>query len=153
MKRKKFLAIVVIIAVSAASFLFYFNKKEKLSGSAVYRNILIGNSVVKAEVSMTPESREKGLSGRVGLLDGEGMLFIFDKPGFYNFWMKDMNFPIDIIWISENLEIADITENVEPKSFPKTFSASKPARFVLEVNAGWAEKHSVKTGANVKVKP
>lgn len=150
MNKNKIFTIVIAVIVLSMVF-FNFNKTNKMPKNVDHAKVLIGNFVVEAEFVATPESRERGLSGRVKLEENEGMLFVFDKPDLYRFWMKDMNFPIDIIWISENMEIVDITENAQPKSFPKTFFPKKPARFVLEVNAGWKEKHEVKIGAGVKV--
>ena len=79
------------------------------------------------------------------------MLFVFDKSGFYPFWMKEMNFSIDIVWIGDNWEIIGVAENLNPDSYPQTFSPSQPVWLVLEVNAGWVKRHNIKTGMTVKV--
>jgi len=86
------------------------------------------------------------LSNREKLAENQGMLFVFDHTDYHSFWMKDMRFAIDIIWIDENKKVVDITHNAEPESYPKIFKPSLPAQYVLEVNAGWAEEHRVKVG-------
>jgi uncharacterized membrane protein (UPF0127 family) len=106
----------------------------------------IGDTTITASIADTPALQERGLSGKINLVENEGMYFIFDKAGFYPFWMKEMNFPIDIIWIGDDLRIVDITPNVLPSSFPETFVSQAPARYVLEVNAGFTERHAIKTG-------
>lgn len=62
------------------------------------------------------------------------MLFVFPEAGLHRFWMKDMNFPIDIYWLGKNYEVVDVAKNVPPESYPKTFSPKSPANYVLETN-------------------
>lgn len=85
----------------------------------------------------------RGLSGREKLPENSGMLFVFDKPDYHSFWMKDMKFAIDIIWIDENKKIVDITYNTAPETYPATFRSNVPVQYVLEVNAGWAEQSAM----------
>jgi len=109
----------------------------------------VGTARVLIDIADTPALRERGLSGRKLLLDDQGMYFIFDHPDVYPFWMKEMNFPIDIIWIGEHMSVVDITKSASPSSFPQTFVSSAPALYVLEVQAGFAERHGVKIGDQV----
>lgn len=104
-------------------------------------------------VADEPKEQEKGLSGKNNLPKNRGMLFVFGKPDYYSFWMKDMKFPIDIIWIDENLRIINIEKNITPDTFPKKFIPQLPAKYVLEVNGGWSDKNEIKEGVNIKVKP
>src|SRR3989338_2407214 len=109
----------------------------------------VGTARVLIDIADTPALRERGLSGRKLLLDDQGTYFIFDHPDVYPFWMKEMNFPIDIIWIGEHMSVVDITKSASPSSFPQTFVSSAPALYVLEVQAGFAERHGVKIGDQV----
>ncbi len=86
------------------------------------------------------------MSNREKLAENQGMLFVFDQPDYYSFWMKDMQFAIDIIWIDENKKIVDITQNAESESYPKTFQPSSPAQYVLEVNSFWTGEHGIVVG-------
>ncbi len=108
--------------------------------------IKVGDVFINVELAVTPHEHAQGLSGRTSLPENQGMLFMFDKPGQYSFWMKDMNFPIDIIWIDENYRIADITKNLSPDTFPQSFQPSKPAQYVLEVTAGFADRNNINIG-------
>ena len=124
------------------------NYKENIA-SQENRILKVGNISVRVDIADTPAFHERGLSGRKTLLDGQGMFFIFDHPDIYPFWMKEMNFPIDIIWIDEHMSVADITKSVLPSSFPQTFASKVPVRYVLEVQAGFAERNGVNTGDQV----
>lgn len=95
--------------------------------------------------------RSQGLSGTPPLDENEGMLFVFDKNGIYSFWMKDMSYAIDIIWISDSETIVHIAENVTPESYPETYSSRALARYVLELPAGWAQRHGVQLGDTVSL--
>ncbi|MCX6751552.1 MAG: DUF192 domain-containing protein, partial [Candidatus Nomurabacteria bacterium] len=93
-----------------------------------------------------PEAQEKGLSGRKSLNEDQGMLFVFYKSEIYPFWMKDMNFAIDIIWIDEDFRVVFIKKNASTQSYPETFTPNQNARYVLEGSAGFSEKNNLKVG-------
>lgn len=109
----------------------------------------VSTSSITAFVAATDQERQRGLSGVKVLADDAGMLFIFSAPQVANFWMKDMNFPLDMIWIDENKVVTGVSSNISPETFPKTFSSSVPVSYVLEVNAGIAEKMGIKTGTSL----
>lgn len=125
------------------------NKNNSIERGAYLFNLKIDGLNLNVDLADTSEKRTIGLSGRKQMKDNQGMLFAFDSPGFYSFWMKDMNFPIDIIWISKNLKIVDLTENVEPSSFPQKFESKEMAQYVLEVNAGWVADHKIEKGMRI----
>ncbi len=95
-------------------------------------------------IADTEPERRQGLSGQPTLAPGSGMLFVFDEPGQYPFWMKDMNFPIDIVWIDEQGLITEITPNVSPNTYPTLFTPKDPILFVLELPAGTVNKYGIK---------
>ena len=107
--------------------------------------------LVCASVADTVQSRAQGLSGRAGLAEGEGMLFVFPQDGKYGFWMKDMRFSIDILWLAADGKIVYIAENVSPDSFPQSFESDVPARYVLELPAGYTALHSIAVGDGVRL--
>jgi hypothetical protein len=112
--------------------------------------IKIAGVVLKVDLALTSLTQEQGLSGRVGLKKDEGMLFVFDHVDKYPFWMKDMNFPIDIIWIGEDLKVVYIKKNASPKSYPETFVSGEDAKYVLEVMSSFSEKNNLKVGDKVE---
>lgn len=134
----------------------FFNFREigQKFDQAVYQSgtVTIGKNKLKVEMAEAALAQLKGLSWRKSLDPNSGMLFVFGTPSFYSFWMKDMFFPIDIIWIS-NDQIVDITKNVPvPQgNYLPTYSPSEPVNYVLEINAGYSDSHGIKIGDQVKI--
>lgn len=108
--------------------------------------LVLAETSIRTEIVDTPAKRILGLSGRDSLSKGTGMLFVFETPDLHGFWMKDMNFPIDIIWFNEYSEVIHIVENASPESYPETFTPPSPSLYVLEVPAGFAQEHHIKLG-------
>ena len=104
---------------------------------------------IKVFIAKNDADREQGLSDIKELPKAVGALFVFDKPGKYGFWMKDMNFPIDLIWIDANKNIVGVTKNALPKSYPFTFMPPSDVLYVLEMNAGSVSTFSLITGTKV----
>ena len=103
------------------------------------------------EIVDTPELRAKGLSGREGLGDENGMLFVFDNQNNNNcFWMKDMNFSIDMVWMNDKKQVLNVAENVSPDTYPESFCPAEPAKYGLEINAGSATQAGITTGVTLK---
>ena len=100
----------------------------------------------------TPESRQKGLGGRESLATSTAMLFVFDYPDKYGIWMKDMNFPIDILWLDKEGRIVHIEENISPETFPKTFFPLDESLYVLEGNEDFVETHKLEVGKTLDIK-
>lgn len=115
--------------------------------------VIIGTANIAAEVARTPAAHERGLSGRDTLLPDTGLLFVFGAPGGYYFWMKDMNFPIDIIWIGSDMHIVDLTESALPESYPAKFTSRGPAQYVLEVPAETIKKQNFHIGDTASFLP
>jgi len=101
---------------------------------------------INAELPTTSLEYERGLGGRDKLSPGSGMLFALETPGYYPFWMKNMLFPLDIIWMDEHKKIVDITYNLPPDSFPRTVTPRSPAQYILEVAAGTAHTNKINIG-------
>ena len=100
------------------------------------------------ELADSKEERRQGLMFREKMDAGKGMLFIFDKQGFYSFWMKNTLIPLDIIWINEDKKVVVISKNAQPCAPDECVSINpkKEARYVLELNAGIADKIGLKIG-------
>ena len=86
-----------------------------------------------------------------GLTEGEGMLFVFETDDLHSFWMRDMLFSIDILWIAMDGTVVHIEPSVSPDSFPQTFTPPTPARYVLEVPAGFATEHGIEVGTRTEI--
>jgi uncharacterized membrane protein (UPF0127 family) len=105
---------------------------------------------IQAEVVDSAEKRAKGLMFRQKLGEKEGMFFIFEDRGRHNFWMKNMKFSIDIIWINQDKVIVDIRKNVPPcQNECPSYTPLVNAKYVLEVNAGFTDKNKIGIGDQV----
>lgn len=109
----------------------------------------VGKTAVTFEIADTPATRLQGLSGRQVLPENHAVLFDFGHAAYPSMWMKDMHFPLDFIWVDEDQTIVGITTNVAPDTYPQTFAPPEPARFVIEVNAGWVDRHQITKGERV----
>ena len=112
---------------------------------------------VTLELARTETEREKGLGGHAPLGERDGMLFIFDQPGTHSFWMKGMIFALDMMWIDGG-KVVHLERNVPPPA-PGTPESAYPiytpraaARYVLEVNAGFAGRHGIDLGTPVELR-
>ena len=135
--------------------LFTFN--QSFAEEIVYSHAIVTTStgeVIPVEVADTLKKRSLGLGKRTSLKKGWGMLFVFEKRKPHRFWMKDMQFPLDIIWL-DNHRIVHIIHNAKPansKDQPEVITSPVPVNFVLEITAGRAAKLLLKTGQRMKIK-
>ena len=114
------------------------------------RMVIAGRVALTVELARTPEEQVRGLSGRPGLKPGHGMLFVYDRPQAVSIWMKDMRFPLDIIWIRAGRIVA-IEKNappLTPDGPERVYTAI--ADLVLEVTAGLADRQKIRVGDSVQ---
>jgi hypothetical protein len=99
-----------------------------------------------AELAVTDEQRAQGLMFRERIEENQGMLFIFEEEDVHSFWMKNMSFPIDILWLDARKMIVHLEQRVPPcsKDPCPSYVPAAPAAFVLELQSGCAEKHKLK---------
>ena len=146
--KKIFIIVGVLIFVTALAFLNY-NYPDKKTPQAV-----INNHIFNLEIVKTGKEREIGLAKYKNIPQNFGMLFLFEKPDFHSFWMKNMKFPIDIIFIRNN-RIVTIFKNAAPlksnNEFIPIYRTQKISDTVLEINAGLSNKYNFKTGDFVKI--
>ena len=117
--------------------------------------VTIGSIRFRAELAFEASSRQKGLSDRDYLEQGTGMLFIFEDRNASPFWMFNMRFPLDFIWISDQCAVVDITHSVPVPSknidakYLKLYTPQYPAAYNFEINAGEAKEFDLKLGERV----
>ena len=113
----------------------------------------IHGKVFKLDIAASPRAREIGLSQTDSLPEDRGMLFLFDKPDYYPFWMKGMKFPLDILFIRDST-IVSIKRNLQPPTSegnPPSYAPEQPADRVLEINAGLCDKYNINVGDVVRI--
>lgn len=108
----------------------------------------IGQAEVMVEAAVTAEQKSQGLAGKDSLGENEGMMFVFELPGQYGFWMKGMKFPLDFVWIRQG-KVVEVSESVSAEDQTQVYQPKEPIDAMLEVNAGWAARHGVKMGDDV----
>lgn len=130
-------------------------QEEIRSGNDSYQrvNITVNGQRLIAEVSATSEQRTRGLTVKNALAENESMLFVFDNQAKHKFWMKDMKFPIDIIWIGSDKSVIDIEKSLQPCNsgfLCSTYEPDGDSLYVLETVSGFAQKHGIVKGTVVE---
>ncbi|MEO1010617.1 MAG: DUF192 domain-containing protein [Bacteroidota bacterium] len=103
---------------------------------------------VAIEIAETDYETQTGLMYRKGMEEHQGMLFIFADERYHSFYMKNTEFPLDIIYIKEDLTIANFQENAQPLE-EKSLPSNVPVQYVLELNAGLVQKWGIKVGDSI----
>ena len=111
--------------------------------------LIVNGQKIKVEIANTPEERARGFAGYEYLPNGTGFLYVFAEPDFYNFWLKDVTFPIDIVWIGYYHDIIDIAAYLTPQTYPTIFEPKRPAKYMLILPAGTAEEYSLGIGDEI----
>ncbi|MEN9582991.1 MAG: hypothetical protein RL641_945 [Candidatus Parcubacteria bacterium] len=111
--------------------------------------VTIRSATYLAELATTRTEQEKGLGGRESLLQNNGMLFVFDTPAHYGFWMKDTLIPLDMIWISADKKVVFIEKNAQPGTYPTVYGPKEDTLYVLEVAGGESDKNFFAVGDSV----
>lgn len=149
--------ILIVGALCILSWFLYTQYWDALQfaffGDEPKYTLYLGSKALEVTIADEHTERVRGLSGVEKLGDFDGKLFIFEESGEHRIWMKDMNIPLDILWINDTLEVVHIEENVTPESYPASFSSKEPARFVLEVNAKLVSSIRVNLGDRLLLPP
>jgi uncharacterized membrane protein (UPF0127 family) len=111
----------------------------------------VAGSTVNLEIADTLAERVQGLSGRANLPPNTVLLFIFNNSDYQGIWMKDMLFPIDIIWLDESYRVVDIESSVSPDTYPQIFRPTETARYVIEASAGFSSEKKIRVGDVLKI--
>jgi len=138
------------IILSALIALVLFFMKPSLLETVCFKD-----KCLRVELAVTEKAREHGLMGRHFLKEDRGMLFVFPQENFWPFWMKNTTIPLDIIWIDKSGKVVDMVEDARPPiegETPVTFVPALRAKFVLEANAGFADKNHIRIGDQVTFK-
>ena len=125
----------------------------------LHARVIVNGFELTADLAITDDQKTKGLAIKDNLKENESMLFVSQEPSRQSFWMKDMKFPIDIIWLDSNGKVVHIEHNLQPcvsilntgssiLNCP-TYTPDKDSLYVLETIAGFSQKHDVKIGTNI----
>ena len=159
---KKVVIIIIGIIISIGVFgALYFNETSQgamdFDKSIDYSQVFIYSTnseiMVNVEVADTPQKQSQGLMSRENLKLDHGMLFIFDDESILSFWMKDTLIPLDMIFVDETFRIINVVDNALPCNIEPCpdYSSEKPAKYVLEVNAGFVETNDIEAGDFISI--
>ena len=127
------------------------------SGEEYQKGIVTINGIsIYVDLAIKENQKKNGLSIKDSIDSNEGMLFFFDEPQKTSFWMKNMKFPIDIIWLDESFSIVHIEKNIqtcESDLYCPTYTPNTNALYVLETIAGFSQKYNLKIGDKVLFEP
>jgi len=111
----------------------------------------LGDGIFTAQVAKTQAARDRGLTGTPSLSADNAMIFVYDTDGKWPINMKDMNFPIDIVWLNKDKQVIYIVKNVPPESYPyQQFAPKDDARYVVELAAGVVGQKSIDINATAQ---
>ena len=152
MFKRNYIIFGLIILLFIVVILISFRNNQTLNNQKI---IKIGTNEYTVEIADTEVLRSQGLSGRTSMAKNQGMLFVFTQPSYQYFWMKEMNFPLDFVWINDNI-VVDITQNVlipinGDLNSLTSFTAKSPFDKVLELNAGTISSDNIKIGDIIKL--
>lgn len=145
-------------------FIFSLNCLSRATSQEALKTVCVKDACVQVEVVDTDAARQLGLMFRENLPEERGMLFVFETEGRYGFWMKNMRFPIDILWIDKDKRMVDIKSFLKPcvevdepfegghrESSCESYAPSGKAFYALEVKAGFVGKHKIKIGDSISI--
>jgi uncharacterized membrane protein (UPF0127 family) len=145
------LAILGVLCVTLGiliGFQWYYNNQQQ---TPTPTSLSVTLPLTQLEIANTPALRAKGLMERTSICDSCGMLFVFDNEQVQSFWMKNTPLPLDMIFMDTNGNVNTIHRNTVPNQEFPTYSSTKPSKYVLEVPAGWSDKHNIKEQTIVNI--
>jgi len=136
-----------------------FKAIETPNDGYLQARVIVNGFELTADLAITDDQKTKGLAIKDDLKENESMLFVYEQPSRQGFWMKDMKFPIDIIWLDSNGTVVHIEHNLQPcisilnagssiLNCP-IYTPDKDSLYVLETISGFSQKHDVKIGTNI----
>jgi len=153
MKKILFDILVLAVIVSTVVYVYQTYREEVVTHffGDQPTTLYVGTIPIAVSVADDDLERQQGLSGVEQMGEFAGKLFIFEREDYHGIWMKDMLFPLDIIWLNNEQEVVHIEKNVSPDTYPDSFVPSVPARFVIEVNAFFTQNQGILVGNKVDI--
>jgi uncharacterized protein len=139
--RRKYVSVVLLIGFAIALAVTAFWPKASTA------TLRMDGHTYTLEIAHTASQQQKGLGERPSMLQDHGMLFAYGVSGRYCFWMKDMQFPLDIIWLDAGKRVIETRQNLSPSTYPESYCPAKAnTRYVIELNAGQAAETHLEAG-------
>jgi uncharacterized membrane protein (UPF0127 family) len=147
---KRSVAVFIVLLISICV-VFAFKPPEKsvacyVDNKLQKTSLRVNGAEFATEIATQAHEQSKGLSDRDCLEDNRAMLFTYMEPGDYCYWMKNMRFAIDMVWLDQEKRVINIAAEVTPESYPQPYCPERPAMYVIEVSAGVAETNNWTVG-------
>lgn len=144
---------IFLLLVTCILYLTSVYYQESKQEKSITPAVIINNITIPVEIADTIQKQAQGLSDRQELSEDSGMLFVFPESKIRSFWMKNMHFLLDIIWINNN-KIINISKNLQPEGEvpDNTYGSEGEVNYVLEVNAGFCDDKGIGVGDVVNFK-
>ena len=123
--------------------------QQLIQGTYSITSIKAPLGTITVMIASTSEQQSLGLGGRDSLPANEGMLFPFASPGRYGFWMKDMRFSLDMVWIAPDKSVMAVIQDISPATYPEVLYPPGDISYVLELNADSAVKFGIATSTKL----
>jgi len=149
MKKQNIFIIILLSIIFIALFIYFFSNEFKENSIPLKAKILISGekeTIYDVIVAKTTLEQEKGLMYVEKLDKDKGMLFYYNESAKRSFWMKNTNISLDILFFDENFDLIKIYEDTKILNDEIFYSSVKPAKYVLEVNAGQVREHNIRIG-------
>jgi uncharacterized membrane protein (UPF0127 family) len=143
-----FATTILLVFVCGAMYQVYHDRNIPTQAK-----VIANGKVISVLLARDSKEWSQGLSGHAPLKENEGMLFVFDHPNSYGFWMKDMLFALDIVWMRDDGTIIGIERDFAPESLPEQRYPKEPVALVLEVPAGTANRLGLEIGSTLRIDP
>lgn len=166
-RQKKSTILIVIAVVAVAIGIFYFSSKNKKTeivdesveivfnkqGELNFIDATTNDTLTSIDIEIADNDykRARGLMFRKSIPDNAGMLFIHDHEDILSFWMKNTYISLDMIFVNAEKKVVTIHRHTEPLK-EWNYTSTKPATYVIEVNAGFCNKHGIKEGNIISYK-
>jgi uncharacterized membrane protein (UPF0127 family) len=136
---------LILLAIIAVAIAWWLKTNPVQSTGHITLSTKAG--AYQLEPANTDNERRQGLSNRQSMAQRDGMLFMFDAYEEQCIWMKNMQFPLDIVWVDASLKVTAVRSHVQPSTYPDAFCMD--AQYVIELNAGQAAKAGITTGQHL----
>ncbi|HXV26674.1 MAG TPA: DUF192 domain-containing protein [Candidatus Paceibacterota bacterium] len=140
------LPLIGLMAVAVVAGLLFIANYEERAAEEDAIEARVGGHTLYMLIADEADERTRGLSGRDGLEQDTGMLFIFDSDGRHGIWMKEMRFAIDILWLDRDGKVVFVREDIGPETYPTVFLPDVSARYVVEMVAGSVGRLGIQRG-------
>ncbi|MDQ5885002.1 MAG: uncharacterized protein QG645_164 [Patescibacteria group bacterium] len=139
-KKTIFIAVVLFVIALLCLAIFFAKTNNNIA------KVQIGDVNYSLELVSTDATRQQGLSEKPNLEPNTGMLFDFKQNGYWQIWMKDMNFAIDILWLNNQKQVVGVKQDALPQNYPESYGAEQQSQYVVELPAGSVNERNIKIG-------